>query len=143
MPMQKLAFQPGINREGTRYSAEGGWFDCDKIRFRQGLPEKIGGWTKASTNTYDGTARRLHDFVSLASLDLLFIGTEKKIYIEDSGTFSNITPLRVTRTLGSNPITSSDTTGTITVTDSNKYGTRYRFYPDVKYFHCSYCGYSI
>ena len=122
MPMQKLVFQPGINREGTRYSAEGGWFDCDKIRFRQGFPEKIGGWLAATTNTFLGSARKLHDFVTLASLDLLFLGTEKKIYIEQSGTYNDITPIRVTRTLGSNPIATADTTGTITVTDSSGHG---------------------
>jgi len=119
MPMQKLVFQPGINRESTRYSAEGGWFDCDKVRFRHGFPEKIGGWKKVTTNLFLGSARKLHDFVTLASLDLLFLGTEKKIYIEDSGTYSDITPIRVTRTLGSNPIATADTTGTITVTDSS------------------------
>jgi hypothetical protein len=117
--MQKLVFQPGINRESTRYSAEGGWFDCDKVRFRHGFPEKIGGWKKVTTNLFLGSARKLHDFVTLASLDLLFLGTEKKIYIEDSGTYSDITPIRVTRTLGSNPIATADTTGTITVTDSS------------------------
>ena len=122
MPMQKLVFQPGINREGTRYSAEGGWFDCDKIRFRQGFPEKIGGWLAATTNTFLGSARKIHDFVTLASLDLLFLGTEKKIYIEQSGTYNDITPIRVTRTLGSNPIATADTTGTITVTDSSGHG---------------------
>ena len=122
MPMQKLVFQPGINREGTRYSAEGGWFDCDKIRFRQGLPEKIGGWLPATTNTFLGSARKLHDFVTLASLDLLFLGTEKKIYIEQSGTYNDITPIRVTRTLGSNPITTSSGSATITVTDSSGHG---------------------
>jgi len=119
MPMQKLVFQPGINRESTRYSAEGGWFDCNKVRFRHGFPEKIGGWKKVTTNLFLGSARKLHDFVTLASLDLLFLGTEKKIYIEDSGTYSDITPIRVTRTLGSNPIATADTTGTITVTDSS------------------------
>ena len=78
MPLSKLQFRPGINREGTNYSNEGGWFNGDKIRFRNGLVERIGGWTRSSNTQFEGTARKLHDFVTLQSENLLFIGSEKK-----------------------------------------------------------------
>ena len=82
MPLTKLQFKPGINREITAYSNEGGWTDGDKIRFRFGYPEKIGGWSKYSQNTYLGTARRLHDWVSLDGSNYLGVGTNLKYYIE-------------------------------------------------------------
>ena len=96
MPLSKLVFKPGINREGTNYSNEGGWHDGDKIRFRYGYPEKIGGWQKVNQTQYAGTPRFLHDFVTLTSQSLLFIGTEKKAYLEQSGTLNDITPFRRT-----------------------------------------------
>jgi len=98
MPLSKLVFKPGINREGTNYSNEGGWHDGDKIRFRYGYVEKLGGWEKATTETYDGTPRILKDFVTLSSQSLLMIGTEKKVYLEESGTLYDITPYRRTVT---------------------------------------------
>ena len=101
MSLTKLQFRPGINREGTNYSNEGGWYDGDKIRFRSGFVERIGGWAKVGTNAFDGTCRKLHDFVTLASENLLFMGTNTKVYLEDSGTLNNITPIRRTVTLGS------------------------------------------
>jgi len=78
MPLSKLQFKPGINREGTNYSNEGGWFNGDKVRFRSGYPESIGGWKRVSNNKFIGTARKIYDFVTLTSQNLLFIGTEKK-----------------------------------------------------------------
>jgi len=118
MPLTKLQFRPGINREGTNYSNEGGWYDGDKIRFRSGFVERIGGWAKVGTNAFDGTCRKLHDFVTLASQNLLFMGTNAKVYLEDSGTLNNITPIRRTVTLGANPIeTQTAGTGVIRVTD--------------------------
>ena len=78
MPYQKYNFKPGINREGTDYSNEGGWFDANLVRFRQGRPEKIGGWEKASSNTYLGTARALHSWVDLSSTRFLGVGTTWK-----------------------------------------------------------------
>lgn len=118
MPLTKLQFRPGINREGTNYSNEGGWYDGDKIRFRSGFVERIGGWAKVGTNAFDGTCRKLHDFVTLASQNLLFMGTNTKVYLEDSGTLNNITPIRRTVTLGANPIeTQTAGTGVIRVTD--------------------------
>jgi len=96
MALSKLVFKPGINREGTNYSNEGGWHDGDKIRFRYGYPEKMGGWVKVNSSVFAGTPRRLHDFVTLSSQSLLFIATEKKVYLEESGTLYDITPYRRT-----------------------------------------------
>lgn len=119
MPLSKLAFKPGINREGTNYSNEGGWFDGDKIRYRYGYVEKLGGWAKAAQEQIVGTTRKLLDFVTLASESLLFIGTHKKVYLEDSGALNDITPIRRTVTLGSNPLTSdAASSGVITISDT-------------------------
>ena len=96
MPLSKLVFKPGINREGTNYSNEGGWHDGDKIRFRYGYVEKMGGWQKVNPEAYAGTPRFMHDFVTLNSESLLFIGSEKKAYLEESGTLYDITPYRRT-----------------------------------------------
>lgn len=119
MPLSKLAFKPGINREGTNYSNEGGWHDGDKIRFRYGYVEKMRGWEKANQTPVVGTARKLQDFVTLGSESLLFIGTHKKVYIENSGALYDITPIRRTVTLGTDPITTSGGAGSgvITVND--------------------------
>ena len=120
MPLTKLQFKPGINREGTNYSNEGGWFDGDKIRFRSGYAERIGGWAKVGTAQFIGTCRKIHDFVTLASENLLFMGTQKKAYLEDSGALYDITPIRRTVTLGANPFntTGGAGSGVITVTDT-------------------------
>ena len=82
MPLIKLAFKPGINREGTSYSNEGGWYDGNLIRFRSGYVERMGGWAKANSNTFEGTVRKLHDFVTLSSANLLFMGSNEKVYLE-------------------------------------------------------------
>ena len=117
MPLSKLQFKPGINREGTNYSNEGGWFDGDKIRFKSGYVERIGGWKKVAPTTFDGTCRTMLNFVTLASENFLFMGTHEKAYLEDGGTYYDITPLRTTLTLGSNPITTGTAgSGIITVT---------------------------
>jgi len=118
VPLSKLVFKPGINREGTNYSNEGGWHDGDKIRFRYGYVEKLGGWVKAAQEQIVGTARKLLDFVTLSSESLLFIGTHKKVYLEDSGALNDITPIRRTVTLGTDPLTTdAAASGVITVTD--------------------------
>ena len=124
MPLSKLQFKPGINREGTNYSNEGGWFDGDKIRFRSGYPESIGGWQRVSNNQFIGTARKIYDFVTLTSQNLLFIGTEKKVFLENAGTFSDITPIRSTLNLGSDPVNTSGGAGSgvITVTTQTAHG---------------------
>tara|TARA_R110000824_G_scaffold137178_1_gene301245 strand:+ start:222 stop:2153 length:1932 start_codon:yes stop_codon:yes gene_type:complete len=100
MPLQKLQFQPGINKETTSYANEGGWFDCDKVRFRQGYPEKIGGWGKIGSNSFLGTCRALHPWRTL-DLDLfLGVGTSSKYYIESGQGYYDITPLRETTAAG-------------------------------------------
>ena len=100
MPLQKLTFRPGINREGTAYDNEGGWFDCNLVRFRKGRPEKFGGWEKLSTNTYLGTTRALHSWISLAGTKYLGLGTTFKYYIESGNNFNDITPIRLTTSAG-------------------------------------------
>jgi hypothetical protein len=114
MPLQKILFKPGVNRENTRYTTEGGWYDCDKVRFRQGTPEKIGGWQRISSATFLGTCRSLWNWVTLGFLNLVGVGTNLKFYIEKGGAYYDITPLRVTTTLPNNPFTGNGTT-TVTV----------------------------
>jgi hypothetical protein len=89
-----LQFRPGINREITSYSNEGGWFDCDKIRFRYGFPEKIGGWLRLSPTTFLGTCRALHPWVALDGSRYLGVGTHLKYYINEGGGYNDITPIR-------------------------------------------------
>lgn len=115
MPLQLLQFRPGINREGTTLANEGGWFECDKIRFRSGYPQKLGGWQPISSSTYVGTARALINWVTLRGYNLLGIGTNLKYYVESGGTFHDITPIRSTTTL-SNPFTTTNGSKTVIVT---------------------------
>jgi hypothetical protein len=115
MPLKKILFKPGVNRENTRYTNEGGWYECDKIRFRQGTPEVIGGWQLISGYTFLGVCRSLWNWVTLGGLNLMGVGTNLKFYIESGGTYSDITPIRSTVTLGANPFTGDGTT-TVTVT---------------------------
>lgn len=100
MPLTKLQFRPGVNRETTSYTNEGGWFDCDKIRFRSGTPEKIGGWQKKGTKSYLGSARTLHPFIALDGSRYIGVGTHLKYYIEEGGGYTDITPLRLTTAVG-------------------------------------------
>jgi hypothetical protein len=117
MPLQKILFKPGVNRENTRYTTEGGWYECDKIRFRQGNPEVIGGWQRISINTYLGICRSMWNWVTLGFLNLLGLGTNLKFYIEKGGVYNDITPLRSTVTLGTNPFAlTASTTCTVTST---------------------------
>ena len=118
MPITKFNFKPGINKEETDYANEGGWVDGDKIRFRRGRVEKIGGWQKASENSFIGTARALHSWTTLGSERLLGVGTTNKYYIESGGVYNDVTPIRKTST---NSITFAATNGsaTITATDSS------------------------
>jgi hypothetical protein len=117
MPLQKLQFRPGINRDITSYSNEGGWFDCDKVRFYQGYPQKLGGWEKYSTNTYLGTARALKNWVALDGSNYLGVGTNIKYYIEEGGAFSDITPIRETTAAGDVTFAATNGSSIITVTD--------------------------
>ena len=123
MPLQKLTLKPGVNRENTRYTNENGWYESDKVRFRQGTPEKIGGWQRISASTFIGVCRSLWNWVTLAGLNLMGVGTTSKMYIESGGTYSDITPIRAEHTL-TNPFATSTTTNsggytTVTVTDAS------------------------
>ena len=117
MPLQKILFKPGVNRENTRYTTEGGWYECDKVRFRQGNPEIIGGWTRISANTFLGVCRSLWNWVTLSNLNLIGVGTNLKFYIEQGGLYNDITPIRETTTINNNPFALNGTT-TVTVTDT-------------------------
>ena len=119
MPLQKLQFKPGVNRETTSYTNEGGWFDGNKIRFRYGVPEKIGGWVKNTTNTFLGTCRALHQWVSLDGTLRLGVGTNLKYYIKEGVDFNDITPLRQTTSAGDVTFSATDGSSTITATDTN------------------------
>ena len=118
MPLTKLNFKPGINKEETDYANEGGWVDGDKIRFRKGRVEKIGGWEKFSPSSIIGSARALHSWISLEGRRYLGIGTTNKYYIEEGGTYNDITPIRKNTT---NAATFAATNGssTVTVTDAS------------------------
>ena len=119
MPLKKLLFRPGVNRETTRYAAEEGWYDCDKVRFRGGLPEKIGGWQITSLNTFLGVCRSLFGWVTLSNQKLLGVGTNLKFYIEKGGTYYDITPERTPSGVAlTNPFTTVDGSTTVTVTDA-------------------------
>jgi hypothetical protein len=117
MPLQKLEFRPGLNREGTDYANEGGWYDGDKIRFRSGFPEKIGGWSRLTNNTYLGVARALWNWVDLDGSNYLGIGTNIKYYIERGGEFYNITPFIFISAAGAATFAATNGSSTITVTD--------------------------
>jgi hypothetical protein len=119
--LQKLQFRPGLNREGTDYSNEGGWYDGDKIRFRSGFPEKIGGWTRLSNNTFLGICRSLWNWVTLRNTNLAGVGTNVKYYIEQGGTYSDVTPFSTIQTnLGAaaGPFTATAGSSVITVADA-------------------------
>jgi len=117
MPLKKIQLKPGVNRENTRYTSENGWYDCDKIRFRQGTPEKIGGWQQISATTFLGFCRSLWAWVTLGNLNLLGVGTNLKFYIERGGVYNDITPIRETVTL-TNPFTATNGSTTIAVADT-------------------------
>ena len=117
MPLSKISLKPGVNREGTRYTNEGGWYDCDKVRFRQNTPEKIGGWTRISEATFTGVCRSLWNWVTLGKQNLIGVGTHLKFYIENVGAYNDITPIRATVSL-TNPFATASGSATVTVTDA-------------------------
>jgi hypothetical protein len=119
MPLTKLQFRPGVNRETTSYANEGGWYDCDKVRFRFGVPEKIGGWQKKSGTTFLGTCRALHPWVALDGSQYLGVGTHLKYYIDEGGGYNDITPIRDTTAAGDVTFAAVNGSSTLTVTDSN------------------------
>ena len=100
MPLSKFQFRPGVFREGTDYDNEGGWFDANLVRFKAGRPQKIGGWRKDNFNSFVGTCRALHGWLTLSGTKLLGLGTNKKYYIEEGTTFNDITPIRSTTNAG-------------------------------------------
>ena len=120
MPLTKLQFKPGVNRETTSYTNEGGWYDIDKVRFRFGMPEKIGGWEKFSGFSYLGSARAMHSWVPLDNSRFIGLGTNLKYYLnQDGGSFTDITPIRETTAAGAVTFSAVNGSSTITVTDSN------------------------
>lgn len=122
MPLQKLQFRPGINREGTDYSNEGGYYDCDKIRFRSGYPEKIGGWIRLADPQFLGVARAMWNWIDLEGTNYLGIGTNLKYYLEKGGTYYDITPIRKTvNPMANNPFSTSYSTlgATLSATDTS------------------------
>ena len=123
MPLQKLTFRPGVNREGTNYSNEGGWYDGDKIRFRSGQVEKLGGWVRLATSTFLGICRALWSWVDLSGQNkYVGVGTHLKYYIEQNGTYNDITPIRKTvNPMSANPFATAYSTlnGGITATDTS------------------------
>jgi len=145
MPLQKLQFRPGVNREGTTLSNEGGWYDCDKVRFRSGYPEKIGGWQRdggvaATTEpvttlvatsglttaavppsgAFWGVAKAMWNWINLTGYNLLAVGTNLKYYIQNSsgGAYNDVTPIRLTNTAVANAFTTTNTSSTVTVNDA-------------------------
>lgn len=119
MPLQKIILRPGVNRENTRYTNENGWYESEKVRFRQGTPEKIGGWQRFSASMFQGVCRSLWNWVTLGYLNLIGVGTNLKFYIESGGVYNDITPLRVTNALGANPFSTQINSTTVTVTDAS------------------------
>lgn len=132
MPLKKILFRPGVNRENTRYAAESmgaggamsvanataGWYDCEKVRFRSGSAEKIGGWLRISAQTFLGVCRSLAEWVTLGGLNLMGVGTNLKFYIENGGYYYDITPIRETVSLGANPFETTDGSNIVIVTDA-------------------------
>jgi hypothetical protein len=119
MPLTKLVFKPGIDRSSTNYSREGGYYACDKVRFRYGFPEKIGGWIKYTQNTFSGTARALFNWVTVDNRNLLAVGTNTHYYVERSGTFHDITPIRLKTTLPDASLATTEGSTTLRVTQAN------------------------
>ena len=121
MPLQKLKFNPGVDRENTRYAAEGGWYETDKVRFRRGMPQKIGGWVRISANTFLGVCRSMLNWITLQQQNLVSVGTNLKYYIERGGAYFDVTPIRLTRTGATaltNPFTTTSGSATVLVTDN-------------------------
>ena len=116
--LKKLVLKPGINRENTRYTNENGWYESDKVRFRQGTPEKIGGWARISVSTFQGLCRSLWNWITLDNLNLIGVGTNLKFYLELGGNYNDITPLRAAAIL-SNPFATTNLSTTVTVTDTS------------------------
>jgi hypothetical protein len=122
MPLQKLVFRPGVNKENTNYSGEGGWWECDKIRFRSGFPEKLGGWTRFSNQQFLGTCRSLNNWTLLDGASIIGVGTNSKMYLNKGGAYYDITPVYDTTvnasTATSGPFFASNGSNVVTVVDA-------------------------
>jgi len=118
MPLSKILFKPGVNKENTRYTTEGGWYEADKVRFRQGNPEVIGGWLRISVNTFLGICRSLWNWVLLDGRNIIGVGTNLKFYLENGGAYYDITPIRASSTINNNPFVATNGSAVITVTDT-------------------------
>lgn len=119
MPLQKIVLKPGLNRERTSYANEGGWYDGDKIRFRQGYPEKIGGWSPISTSSFLGICRSLFRWLTLGAANYIGLGTNLKFYVENGAQYYDITPIRETTAAGDVTFAAVNGSATITATDSS------------------------
>ena len=119
MALAKYVFRPGINKEGTNYSNEGGWFDADKVRFRKGKPERIGGWKKFSTGTFIGTCRKIYPYKAIDGDSFVILGTHQKLYNLSGSAYNDITPIRVTTSAGDVTFAATNGSSTITVTDAS------------------------
>jgi hypothetical protein len=115
--LKKITFTPGVNRENTRYAAEGTWYETDKVRFRLGLPQKIGGWQRLSAATYLGVCRSMTNWATLGGQNLVSVGTNLKYYIERGGAYFDVTPIRLTTTAGAVTFAATNGSATITATD--------------------------
>ena len=118
MPLQKVILKPGVNRENTRYTNEGGYYESEKVRFRQGTPEKIGGWTRLSANTFIGLCRSLWNWITLRGANLVGVGTDKKFYIEQTGVYYDITPIVSSHLLSASPVTTISGSNSVTIVDA-------------------------
>jgi hypothetical protein len=121
VPLKKIVLRSGCNRENTRYTNENGYYESEKVRFRQGTPEKVGGWQRISSTFFQGVCRSLWNWVTLSGQNLLGVGTNLKFYIENGGAYYDITPLRVVpaATLGANPFATTNLSTTVVVTDAS------------------------
>jgi len=122
MPFTKISPKAGLFTDGTRYSAQGTWYDSDKVRFRKGFAEKIGGWIKYVLSTYLGTARKLHDWVTDSGNKYVGVGTNLKLYVNLGDSYYDITPLRTTITLGADKITAISGTAVVTIDTTSAHG---------------------
>ena len=119
MPLLKYKFKPGVDKEGTNYSNENGWFNSDKIRFRKGRPEKIGGWEKTTSNTFTGTCRAIHLYKDIEQNKYTILGTHQKLYVKDGNNFYDVTPIRATTSAGDVTFSATNGDATITVADTS------------------------
>jgi hypothetical protein len=117
MPFTKLKFRPGINRDTTNYANEGGWYECDKIRFFSGYPQKLGGWIESTSERFAGTCRQMWNWITSYTDNFLALGTNEKVYIEAGGVFYDITPLRYTSSAGDVQFLATNGSSTIIVSD--------------------------